>query len=82
MTQADPPDSLAALARGKLVRVLGEAPGTLAYQEALRVAKLHGIETPEDLHRFAAVLAGRGGMMAAVGSVLSVAAVLRGAGPR
>ena len=79
MTDASPTPSLATFARGKLVRVLGEVQGARAYDQALSGAKLTAIETPEDLRLFAEMLSTQGGMTAAVGSILSVAAVLRGA---
>lgn len=70
------------LARSKLIRVLGEAQGARAYEQALAAAELRAITTPDELHRFAEVLSKSGGMVAAVGGILSVAAVLRGANAR
>lgn len=73
---------LAELARGKLVRVLGEAAGPRAYAEALASARLTTLETPEDLRAFADALDRQGGMAAAVASILRVAAVVRDARAR
>ena len=67
------------LARGKLARVLGEAKALRVFGETLALAGLEGIETPSDLHAFGAVLARRGGFEGAIGGLLSVAAVMRGA---
>ena len=49
MTPDGPDPSLETFARGKLVRVLGEAQGARAYGQALAAAKLTAIETPDDL---------------------------------
>ncbi len=76
------PDALRELAMGKLSRVLGEEMAVRIYDEALRAAGLRAITTADDLHAFAHALVARGGMEAAIGGLLSVAAVVRGAGAR
>jgi hypothetical protein len=67
------------LAQSKLVRVLGPAQAAQVYGETLAAAGLSGIGSADDLYLFAAHLSKRGGFAAAVGGLLSVAAVLRGA---
>jgi hypothetical protein len=73
------PAALRELAMGKLSRILGEDNAARVYDEALRAAGLSVLATADDLHAFAQVLVARGGMEAAIGGLLSVAAVLRGA---
>ncbi len=75
-------DSLRDLAMQKLARVLGEEHASRVFAEALRDAGISAIATADDLHTFAQALIARGGMEAAVGGLLSVAAVVRGAGSR
>lgn len=80
MTDESPTaESLAELARGKLVRVLGEAQGARIYVNALASVKLETITTPDELKLFADELSRAGGMVGAVGGILGVAATLRGA---
>ncbi len=67
------------LAREKLTRVLGPAKGQRLYEEVLVEAGLAEIVTPDDLYAFSERLSRRGGFEAAVGGMLGVAAVLRGA---
>ncbi len=67
------------LAQAKLVRVLGPAQAAQVYAETLAAAGLTAIASADDLYRFATHLSKRGGFAAAVGGLLSVAAVLRGA---
>lgn len=71
--------SLGELALSKLTRVLGEARGRRVYDETLSDAGLADIETADDLYRFGEALAKRQGFESAVGAMLGVAAVLRGA---
>ncbi len=83
---ADDPDdtrpALEALARSKLSRVLGPELGARVFAEVLAAARLPGIATPDDLYAFSEALSGRGGFEAAVGAMLGVTAVLRGAAAR
>lgn len=67
---------------GKLARVLGPEAATRVFDEALVAAGLPAITTADDLHAFAHALVARGGMEAAIGGLLTVAAVVRGAGAR
>ena len=74
-----PTEDLAALARSKLARVLGEGAGQRVYTETMATARLTTLETPNALNRFGELLGKRGGMEAAVGGLQCVAAVVRGA---
>ncbi len=74
-----PGQDLARLARERLIRVLGEAQGRAVYESTLREAGLSGIDTPEALYSFGEHLSRQGGIPAAVGSLIIVAAVVRGA---
>lgn len=74
-------DDLTQLALDKLQRVLGEAQGRRVFAETLGLARLTELRTPNDLHAFGEQLTRRGGMEAAVGSLLTVAAIVRGANP-
>lgn len=84
MTSADATATteLARLALGKLTRVLGEDGARRAFDAALEEARLTRIDTADDLYAFAETLTAMGGMEGAVGGLLSVAAVLRGASTR
>lgn len=66
-------------ALAKLVRVLGEPLGLRAFEAALAAAGLREIRSADDLYAFSEQLSRRGGYEAAVGGLLGVAAVLRGA---
>jgi hypothetical protein len=72
-------ESLASLARTKLSRVLGEAQGQRIFSETLAAMQLAELETADQLYAFGEQLTSRGGFEAAVGRLLSVAAVMRGA---
>lgn len=67
------------LARDKLVRVLGRATGERVFAETLQHLRRTQIDTADDLYAFGEELTNRGGFEAAVGRLLSVAAVMRGA---
>lgn len=69
----------AQLAMEKLVRVLGESVAKRVYADTLREASLREIQTADDLYRFGDRLSMKGGFAAAVGALLTVAAVVRGA---
>jgi hypothetical protein len=71
--------SHAEFALDKLTRVLGRERAQRVYRETMTSAALTDIHTPEDLHAFGQQLSTCGGFEAAVGGMLSVAAVLRGA---
>jgi hypothetical protein len=72
-------EPLGQLALEKLTRVLGPAHGKRAYDETMAALSLTEIATPDDLYRFGDHLYTQGGFHAAVGGLLTVAAVLRGA---
>jgi hypothetical protein len=73
------PEDLDALALGKLTKILGEGRGSRVFAEVLAATGLRTLSTPEELYTFAQHLTARAGMESAVGGVLSVAAVIRGA---
>ncbi len=72
-------EDFSALALSKLTRILGDQRGAWLYDQIVASMKVDRLSTPEDLYAFAAHLSARGGMDGAVGGMLSVAAVLRGA---
>ncbi len=74
-----PQTSFAELARAKLARVLGPERGAKIYAEVLAELGLDDLRTADDLHAFGERLSSRRGFEAAVGSLLSVDAILRGA---
>lgn len=83
MTQIAPPASeLQALALSKLTRVLGEVAGRRVFDEILATTGTKRLETAQDLYAFAEALAKRGGFEGALGGMLAVAAVMRGAAGR
>jgi hypothetical protein len=69
---------LAQLAREKLTRVLGAARARSVLAQTLAAARLTDIRTPDDLYLFGEQLSTQGGFEAAVGRILTVAAVIRG----
>jgi hypothetical protein len=69
------------LALGKLTRVLGESGGQRVFDETLADVGLTKIGSANDLYVFAGALTRRSGFEGAVGGLLSVAAVMRGASP-
>jgi hypothetical protein len=69
---------LAQLAREKLTRVLGAARAQSVLAQTLAAARLTDIRTPDDLYLFGEQLSTQGGFEAAVGRILTVAAVIRG----
>lgn len=77
---ADP--ALRELALEKLTRVLGAARGRRVYDDVLAEAGLTEVRTPDDLYALSECLSRLGGFEAAVGGLLGVAAVLRGASAR
>ena len=81
MTQPLPPEhvDLQAVARAKLVRVLGERRGDVVMGEVLAEIGLERVNDAEDLYGFAKALSGRGSFAGAVGGLLIVHALLSGA---
>lgn len=78
---ADAGDSWNKLARTKLTKVLGPLEADRLMSQALANLHLSALANADDLHRFAGELTGKGGFTAAVGAMLSLTAVLRGAHP-
>jgi hypothetical protein len=75
-------EPLGDLARGKLVRILGPEQGERVFAETLVAMQLESLESADQLYAFSERLVARGGMEAAVGALLGVAAVMRGAAGR
>jgi hypothetical protein len=73
-----PEPPLAQLAMDKLTRVLGAAQAQRVFAQTLAAAQLTGIRTPDELYLFGDQLSTQGGFEAAVGRLLTVAAVIRG----
>lgn len=69
------------LALRKLTNVLGAEHARSLMTRTLGELAMPHIETPHHLLQFADALRGQGGFIAAVGAMLGVAAVLRGATP-
>ena len=67
------------LALAKLRRILGDEKGAACHREAMASLEVGELATPQDLLDFGRALERRGGMAAAVGTLLIVQAVLRGA---
>ena len=67
------------LARAKLVKVLGPEQGTRVFEDTLEQMGVADLATPDELYAFSQLLVSLGGMEAAVGALLGVAAVVRGA---
>jgi hypothetical protein len=70
---------LARLALEKLTRVLGAETAQRVYAQTLVAARLTDIQTPDELYVFGEQLSTQGGFEAALGRLLTVAAVIRGA---
>jgi hypothetical protein len=69
------------LARTKLVRVLGVSEGELVFARTLpKTGKPH-LRSANDVYEFAQFLKTEAPVIAAVGSMLALAAVMRGADP-
>jgi len=74
-----PAPGLAQLALDKLTRVLGAEQGKRAFAQTLIAVGLTDLRTPNELYTFGEHLSKQGGFQAAVGRLLTVAAVIRGA---
>ncbi len=72
-------DGLDEVAVGKLTRVLGTVAGQRVFEETLNSLHLATLATPDDLFAFGVALTRRKGFESAVGGLITVAAVLRGA---
>lgn len=71
--------ALAQLALEKLTRVLGEARAQRVFEETIATLPAQKLHDADDLYGFGERLVERGGIEAAVGRLISVAAVVRGA---
>lgn len=67
------------LALEKMSRVLGESRARQLYEEILVEIELENLSSADDLLAFARALSGRGAFEGAVGAMLSVQAVMKGA---
>lgn len=67
------------LALEKMARVLGHSRASQLFDEIRTEIGLSAIESPDDLLAFARALSGRGAFEGAVGAMLSVQAVMKGA---
>ena len=63
----------------KLRRVLGQEPGDRLFAEVLTEMQLDRLQTPQQLYAFGEIIARRPGFEAAVGRLIAIAAVVRGA---
>jgi hypothetical protein len=79
MTFGPAGEDLEELALGRLSRVLGNATARRVFDDALAEVGLKRIQTPDELYALSGALSRRGGFEGAVGGLLAVAAVLRGA---
>lgn len=70
------------VALAKLSNVLGSALGEEVYVETLRALVLDSLGSADDLFRFAQLVKERDGFAGAVGALLSVHAVMHGAGSK
>lgn len=77
----DSATELQQLALQKMSAVLGHDHARTLMQRTMRALALERIRTPQELMRFSEALQEHGGFVAAVGAMLGVAAVLRGASP-
>ena len=69
------------LARTKLARVLGASEGELVFQRTLRQLGLQRLRSPNDVYHFAQILKKGTPIIAAVGAMLALSAVIKGADP-
>ena len=68
------------VAREKLERVIGGAPGLAIYHRGLAALELESLQTADELHRFGQWLTtAEPGFAGAVGGLLAVHAVVHGA---
>lgn len=72
-------ENLTEVARAKLVKVLGREQGAQVFDQTLRAMRVETLESPDMLHAFAQHLVRSGGIVGAVGAMLGMMAVMRGA---
>lgn len=70
-----------AVAVEKLTRILGAETGRSTMTRALQLSGLQSLQSADDLYRFAQELTAMSGFARAVGGMLSLEAILRGARP-
>jgi hypothetical protein len=69
------------LAENKLMRVLGASEGASLFQNTLRKLEVQRLLSANDVYRFAQVLKEGTPVVAAVGAMLALTAVMKGANP-
>ncbi|HEV7768871.1 MAG TPA: hypothetical protein VGQ76_28010 [Thermoanaerobaculia bacterium] len=69
------------MARAKLVRVLGATEGEIVFARTLAKMGKRQLRAADDVYRFAQVLKSDSPVIAAIGSMLALSAVIRGADP-
>ena len=69
------------LARTKLVRVLGASEGEVVFQRTLTRLGKRQLRVADDVYQFAQILQKDTPVIAAIGSMLALSAVIRGADP-
>jgi len=69
------------LARAKLVRVLGASEGETVFASTLAKLGKRRLGSADDAYQFAQLLKGNSPVVAAIGSMLALSAVIRGASP-
>ncbi|MEO8035746.1 MAG: hypothetical protein ABI837_15020 [Acidobacteriota bacterium] len=67
------------LASTKLARVLGAAEGEAVFQRTLKTLGFQHLQSANDVYQFAQLLKGETAIIAAVGAMLSLSAVIKGA---
>jgi hypothetical protein len=72
-------EDLHELALTKLTNVLGQERAEAILDDALVRVGLERVKSPDDLHRLGQEILAQGGFAGAVGSLLSLMAVMRGA---
>lgn len=69
------------LTRTKLVRVLGASEGEVVFQRTLTKLGKRQLRVADDVYEFAQILQKDTPVIAAIGSMLALSAVIRGADP-
>lgn len=67
------------LAMRRLCRIFGNELGARTFKGTLEAMEREALRSADDLYAFSRILVARGGMEAAVGAMLGVDAVVRGA---
>ena len=69
------------LARTKLARVLGPSEGEAVFARTMGKLGKHRLRTADEVYQFAQLLKQENPVIAAIGSMLALSAVIRGADP-